>query len=413
MQFHPEVVHTEGGAQILATSCAGSAAARRPGPWRPSSRRRSSGSRAGGRQSASSAGSREASTRRWPRPRPPRHRRPAHLHLRGQRPAARERASRGRARSFGESGCIPLVSVDASDRFLSALAGREDPEKKRRIIGRALHRGLRGGGREGSARSEFLVQGTLYPDVIESVSVQRAPRPPSRATTTWAACRKQMKLELVEPLRELFKDEVRASAACLGLPERRCQRHPFPGPRAADSHPRARSARERLARSCGPPTPSSPRRSKQAPALYDARSGRPSPSSCPIKRRRHGRRAHLRERGRRALRGHPSTHDGRLGPLPARPPRRRISNRIINEVKGINRVVYDISSKPPATILEQGRTRESTRVGPATPAARAWGPLPKKLLQRTSDRSIRLTSVAFSRHTVCAGSGADSAVACR
>ena len=124
---------------------------------------------------------------------------------------------------------IPLVHVDASERFLAALAGKTDPEAKRKTIG-----GLFIDVFEEEARklggAEFLAQGTLYPDVIESVSFTGGPSVTIKSHHNVGGLPERMNLKLVEPLRELFKDEVRALGRELGLPEHFIWRHPFPGP---------------------------------------------------------------------------------------------------------------------------------------------------------------------------------------
>ncbi|MDA7945988.1 MAG: glutamine-hydrolyzing GMP synthase, partial [Hyphomicrobiaceae bacterium] len=123
---------------------------------------------------------------------------------------------------------IPLVHVDASDRFLGALDGVEDPEKKRKTIGGLFidvfdeEAGKLGG-------ADFLAQGTLYPDVIESVSFTGGPSVTIKSHHNVGGLPERMNLKLVEPLRELFKDEVRALGQELGLPDKFVKRHPFPG----------------------------------------------------------------------------------------------------------------------------------------------------------------------------------------
>ncbi len=124
---------------------------------------------------------------------------------------------------------IPLVHVDARARFLDALRGKADPEEKRKIIG-----GLFIDVFEEEAKklggAEFLAQGTLYPDVIESVSFTGGPSVTIKSHHNVGGLPERMNLKLVEPLRELFKDEVRALGRELGLPEHFVGRHPFPGP---------------------------------------------------------------------------------------------------------------------------------------------------------------------------------------
>ena len=124
---------------------------------------------------------------------------------------------------------IPLVHVDAADRFLSALDGKSDPEEKRKIIGGLFIEVFdEEAGKIGGA--EFLAQGTLYPDVIESVSFTGGPSVTIKSHHNVGGLPERMNLKLVEPLRELFKDEVRALGRELGLPDVFVDRHPFPGP---------------------------------------------------------------------------------------------------------------------------------------------------------------------------------------
>ena len=170
---------------------------------------------------------------------------------------------------------IPLVHRDAGDLFLSKLAGVTDPEEKRKRIGAAFvdvfdeeaHK---------LGDVEFLAQGTLYPDVIESTSVQGGPSVTIKSHHNVGGLPERMKLRLVEPLRELFKDEVRELGRELGLPERLVGRHPFPGPGWRSASP----ARSRATRStfCARPTRSLSR--KSATPGSTTRSGRRSPCCC-------------------------------------------------------------------------------------------------------------------------------------
>ena len=130
---------------------------------------------------------------------------------------------------FRERFHVPLVHVDAGDRFLAALAGVTDPEQKRKIIGGLFVDVFDAeAGRIEGAR--FLAQGTLYPDVIESVSYAGGPSVTIKSHHNVGGLPERMKLQLVEPLRELFKDEVRRLGSELGLPHSFTGRHPFPGP---------------------------------------------------------------------------------------------------------------------------------------------------------------------------------------
>jgi len=240
---------------------------------------------------------------------------------------------------------IPLVHVDASDTFLKALAGEADPERKRKIIG-----GLFIDVFEEEARkiggADFLAQGTLYPDVIESVSFTGGPSVTIKSHHNVGGLPDRMNMKLVEPLRELFKDEVRLLGRELGLPEVFVGRHPFPGPGLAIRCP-------------GGVTPEKVEILQKADAvyldeirkagLYDA-IWQAFAVLLPVQS------VGVMGDSRTydfvlALRAVTST-DGMtadffhfdmefLG---------RAATRIINEVKGVNRVVYDVTSKPPGTI---------------------------------------------------------------
>jgi GMP synthase (glutamine-hydrolysing) len=245
---------------------------------------------------------------------------------------------------FRESLGMPLVTVDASRRFLGALSGVTDPEKKRRIIG---HLFIEVFDREASrlGGADFLVQGTLYPDVIESVSV-KGPSATIKTHHNVGGLPERMKLRLIEPLRELFKDEVREVGEKLGLPHQAVWRHPFPGPGlAVRILGEVTPARLKLLRAADRIMVDELRRAKIYDKIWQA--------FCvllPVKtvgvmgdERTY---AHVA-----AIRAVKSV-DGMTADWFDFPPRvlRRISNRIINEVRGINRVVYDVSSKPPSTI---------------------------------------------------------------
>jgi GMP synthase (glutamine-hydrolysing) len=240
---------------------------------------------------------------------------------------------------------IPLVHVDARERFLAALAGKDDPETKRKTIGGLFievfeEEAAKVGG------AEFLAQGTLYPDVIESVSFTGGPSVTIKSHHNVGGLPERMNLKLVEPLRELFKDEVRALGRELGLPEHFIGRHPFPGPGLAIRIP-------------GEVTAEKLDILRQADAIYldEIRKAglydkiwQAFAVLLPV--RTVGVMGDARTYDHVcALRAVTST-DGMtadyydfshefLG---------RTATRIINEVRGINRVVYDITSKPPGTI---------------------------------------------------------------
>jgi GMP synthase (glutamine-hydrolysing) len=240
---------------------------------------------------------------------------------------------------------IPLVHVDASDLFIGALEGESDPEKKRKTIGKLFidvfeEEAKKLGG------ADFLAQGTLYPDVIESVSFTGGPSVTIKSHHNVGGLPARMKMKLVEPLRELFKDEVRALGRELGLPEAFVGRHPFPGPGLAIRCPGGvtRDKLEMLRRADAVYLDEI-----RKAGLYDA-IWQAFAVLLPVQS------VGVMGDGRTydyvlALRAVTST-DGMtadffhydmefLG---------RAATRIINEVKGVNRVVYDVTSKPPGTI---------------------------------------------------------------
>ena len=231
-------------------------------------------------------------------------RRAAHLHLRRPRPAAAERGAGGGALFRGHFN-IPLVHVDASERFLAALAGKTDPEAKRKTIG-ALFIDVFEEEAKKLGGAEFLAQGTLYPDVIESVSFTGGPSVTIKSHHNVGGLPERMNLKLVEPLRELFKDEVRALGRELGLPEHFVGRHPFPGPGLAIRIPGEVSAGE--ARHPAQGRRDLSRRDPQGRALRPDLAGVRG-AAAGAHRRRHGRRAHLRQRLRAARRDLHRRHD--------------------------------------------------------------------------------------------------------
>jgi len=241
---------------------------------------------------------------------------------------------------------IKLVTVDASKRFLDALAGIEEPEKKRTVIGHTFidvfEEATSGAGKD----ADFLVQGTLYPDVIESYSPRGGPSVTIKTHHNVGGLKPDMKFKLIEPLRELFKDEVRNVGRELGLPEEMVGRHPFPGPGLG-------------IRVLGPVDEPALDVLRRADAIYldEIRNAglyneiwQAFAVLLPV--RSVGVMGDYRTyENVVALRAVTST-DGMTAdwyPFP-HDVLGRISNRIINEVRGVNRVVYDISSKPPATI---------------------------------------------------------------
>jgi len=240
---------------------------------------------------------------------------------------------------------IPLVHADASATFLAALAGVSDPEVKRKTIGKLFIDIFEAEAKK-LGGADFLAQGTLYPDVIESVSPLGGPSVTIKSHHNVGGLPERMKMKLVEPLRELFKDEVRALGRELGLPEAFVGRHPFPGPGLAIRCP-------------GPVTPEKLDILRKADAiyldeirkagLYDA-IWQAFAVLLPVQTV--GVMGDYRSYDFvLALRAVTST-DGMtadfypfdmsfLG---------RTATRIINEVRGVNRVVYDVTSKPPGTI---------------------------------------------------------------
>ncbi|MEM7060859.1 MAG: glutamine-hydrolyzing GMP synthase [Pseudomonadota bacterium] len=246
---------------------------------------------------------------------------------------------------FRDTYNIPLIHADESDLFLGELAGVTDPEEKRKTIGRLFidvfekHAKDIGG-------AKFLAQGTLYPDVIESVSFSGGPSVTIKSHHNVGGLPERMNLDLVEPLRELFKDEVRALGRELGLPEVFVGRHPFPGPGLAIRCP-GEITREKLdiLRQADVIYLDEIREAGLYDTIWQAFAvllpvrtvgvmgdDRTYDHVCAL-------RAVTSVDGMTAD-YYPFDHDF-LG---------RTANRIINEVRGINRVVYDVTSKPPGTI---------------------------------------------------------------
>ena len=239
---------------------------------------------------------------------------------------------------------VPLTTVRAEQRFLEKLAGVSDPEQKRKIIGREFIAVFEEAARN-LGGADFLAQGTLYPDVIESVSF-KGPSATIKSHHNVGGLPEVMKLKLVEPLRELFKDEVRELGRELGLPEAIVGRQPFPGPGLAIRILGEVTA-EKLAKVRAADTIV---RAEVAAAGLEAKIWQAFCVLLPV--RSVGVQGDERTYDEAlALRAVESV-DGMTADW-ARVPFEllgRMSARITNEVKGINRVVYDISSKPPATI---------------------------------------------------------------
>jgi len=239
---------------------------------------------------------------------------------------------------------INLRAVDASKLFLDGLAGVIDPEQKRKIIGRTFIEVFEKAAREvGDAR--YLAQGTLYPDVIESTSF-KGPSATIKSHHNGGGLPEKMHLKVVEPLRELFKDEVRALGRKLGLDESFIGRHPFPGPGlAVRVIGEITEDRLRVLRDADAIYISELRTSGQYDKIWQAFAVLLPVQSVGVM-------GDMRTyENVIALRAVTST-DGMTADWARIPDDilARISNRIINEVRGVNRVCYDVSSKPPATI---------------------------------------------------------------
>ena len=240
---------------------------------------------------------------------------------------------------------IPLIHADETDLFLSELVGQYDPETKRKIIGRLFVDVFQKYANK-IENAEFLAQGTLYPDVIESVSFKGGPSVTIKSHHNVGGLPEKMGLKLLEPLRELFKDEVRALGRELKLPESFIRRHPFPGPGLAIRCP-GKITRDKI------------EILRKADAVYIDQihkhelyneiwqafvailpvrtvgvmgGGRTYDYACTLRA--------VTSVDRMTADYYPFSHEF-LG---------ETATRIINEVDGINRVTYDITSKPPGTI---------------------------------------------------------------
>jgi len=247
--------------------------------------------------------------------------------------------------TFRETMHLNLVAVDARERFLSELRGVTDPERKRKTIGRVFIEVFEEKAHETIGGAQWLAQGTLYPDVIESVSF-KGPSAVIKSHHNVGGLPDKMRLKLIEPLRELFKDEVRAAGEELGMPRDLLWRHPFPGPglavrclgelterrleavRAADAividEIRAAGLYDAIWQAFAVLLPV-----RSVGVMGDERT---YDEACAV-------------RAVQSVDG--MTADWAKIPYDVLG---RISTRIINEVRGINRVVLDITSKPPGTI---------------------------------------------------------------
>ncbi len=246
---------------------------------------------------------------------------------------------------FRDSYNIPLVHVDDSDVFLKALEGVEDPEQKRKTIGK-LFIDVFDAEAKKIGGADFLAQGTLYPDVIESVSFTGGPSVTIKSHHNVGGLPERMHMKLVEPLRELFKDEVRALGRELGLPEAFVGRHPFPGPGLAIRVPGAITrAKLDILRLADDIYIEEIRRAGLYDDIWQAFA-----VLLPVKT------VGVMGDGRTydfvvGLRAVTST-DGMTADFYPFEMKfiGHVATRIINEVKGVNRVVYDVTSKPPGTI---------------------------------------------------------------
>jgi len=241
-----------------------------------------------------------------------------------------------------------LIAVDAADEFYSALEGETDPEKKRRIVGEKFIRIFEAQAKQ-LGRPKFLVQGTIYPDVVESSAPERNKAERIKSHHNVGGLPEDMQFELVEPLRYLFKDEVRAVGEALGLPETLVWRQPFPGPgltvRCLGEVTRERAARLRAADAI-----LIEELSKAGFLGKGAQTSQAFVVLLPVKSVgvMGDQRTYHEAAAIRAV----TTEDFMTADW-ARLPHdllARVANRIVNEVEGINRVVYDITSKPPGTI---------------------------------------------------------------
>jgi GMP synthase (glutamine-hydrolysing) len=243
---------------------------------------------------------------------------------------------------------LHVIAVDATERFLIKLAGVTDPEKKRKIIGNEFiavfdEEAQRIEKKEGEV--EWLVQGTLYPDVIESVSV-RGPSQVIKSHHNVGGLPDKMKLKLIEPLKELFKDEVRKIGRDLGMPEEILQRQPFPGPGLA-VRVLGEVTPERLAilRDCDEIVVNEIKSAGLYTKIWQSFAVLLPVMSVGVMG---DQRTYAYTCAVRAV----HSDDGMTAdwvPLPHEV-LKIISSRIVNEVPGVNRVVYDITSKPPGTI---------------------------------------------------------------
>jgi GMP synthase (glutamine-hydrolysing) len=250
--------------------------------------------------------------------------------------------------AFREMLGVELVAVNAADEYFAALAGETDPEKKRKIVGEKFIRIFEKEAKE-LGQPPFLVQGTIYPDVVESSAPDRNKADKIKTHHNVGGLPEDMTFELVEPLRYLFKDEVRAVGEALGLPSEMVWRQPFPGPGLT-------------VRCLGEVTPERAERLREADAILiqelsaagllgkGAGTSQAFVVLLPVRsvgvmgdQRTYQEACAIRA----VLTDDFMTADWARIPYEVLA---KVSTRIVNEVRGINRVVYDITSKPPATI---------------------------------------------------------------
>ncbi len=248
--------------------------------------------------------------------------------------------------ALGENLGARLIAIDATETFLDALSGVTDPEDKRRIIGEKFIRVFEAQARK-AGQARFLVQGTIYPDVVESSAPDRRVAARIKTHHNVGGLPPDLDFELVEPLRYLFKDEVRAVGLALGLPESLVWRQPFPGPglavRCLGEITLERLKRLRVADKIVIDE-------LQTAGLLRDKTAQAFAVLLPVQSVgvMGDQRTYAETVAVRAVTTDDfMTADWARLPLPVLA---RISNRIVNEVPGVNRVVYDITSKPPATI---------------------------------------------------------------
>jgi GMP synthase (glutamine-hydrolysing) len=243
---------------------------------------------------------------------------------------------------------VELITVEASDDFLGALKGITDPEQKRKIVGEKFIRIFE---REAKnvGQPKFLVQGTIYPDVVESSGPDRSKAEKIKSHHNVGGLPKDMKFELVEPLRYLFKDEVRLVGEALGLSESLVWRQPFPGP-GLTVRCLGECTPERVSRLRAADHVLQEELSKEGVLGKGGTASQAFVVLLPVKSV--GVMGDMRTYQEAAAIRVVTTEDFMTADW-ARLPHEllgRVANRIVNEVEGINRVVYDITSKPPATI---------------------------------------------------------------